>query len=145
MTKTVDKTKREGAIIPPNADQELKDYLGGKSWQQLRFPAFQAIYVQILADYLAGKISPGVLSVLSDIFFAQALKRNKLRTTLGEVLFITIEVYFLSESRPQDIPAINQDLKEYLPILRAELVRQKKKPLAHSAKTANNDNQQEKN
>lgn len=121
MTQKNNKAGLNHDIIPPNVDKELKVYLGGKSFAQLRFPKLQAIYVQILQDYLDKKISPGVLSVLSDEFFAQAYKRNKLRTTLGDVLFITIEVHFLNESRPQDIPAINQDLKEYLQILRAEL------------------------
>ena len=62
MTQKNNKAGLNHDIIPPNVDKKLKVYLGGKSFAQLRFPKLQAIYVQILQDYLDKKISPGVLS-----------------------------------------------------------------------------------
>lgn len=121
MTQKNNKAELNHDIIPPNADKELKVYLGGKSFAQLRFPKLQAIYVQILQDYLDKKISPAILNSLSEEFLQQIITRNKLRTTLCEVLFIAIELNFLSVKFPEELPSLNKEFMEYLQILRAEL------------------------
>lgn len=129
MTTNKKKTKNNKVIILPvahHADKKLQTYLNGKSWQELRFPQVQAVYIQILQDYLDKKISVAMFDSLSEDFLQQVIARNKLRTTLCELLFIAIELNFLSVKFPKELPALNKELKEYLSILRAELVRKKK-------------------